>query len=142
VFAFVLVLLLGVGFMAGASEGAVSINGSDTRQISVGETLTLSATITGATGTASWTIGNTNIVSATSGSSGNSFSIRGVSEGSSRVTCSAGGSSDSVMVYVGGDDYGYYEDYEEEGGGCAVFGLGVGLLALAALVLLRKKSRR
>jgi uncharacterized protein YjdB len=154
---FVLTLLLSVGFMAGASEGAaissISMERS-TLSLEVGETASLRALIDpdNATGSVRWSIGDRNVVSAASEtpdvlvpmSITQTFSVRAVSAGSTTVTCESSANSgiyDTMTIYVG-SDYDHYEDYEDEGGGCSTFGFGVGILALAALVLLKKRSRR
>ena len=149
--------LLSAGFMAAASEGAAISNISMERSslsLAVGETASLKAQIDpdNATGSVRWSIGNRNVLSAASETSGvlvplsitQSFSVKAVSEGTTTVRCESSANSgiyDTMTIYVG-SDYDHYEDYEEEGGGCSTFGIGVAILALAGLALLKRRRGR
>jgi hypothetical protein len=153
----VLALLLIAGVMAGASEGAaISKIRMEKSSVSleVGDKASLKALVDpdNATGNVRWSIENRNIVTAASGTPGilvplsitQSFAVKAVGAGTTTVRCESSANSgiyDTMTVYVG-SDYDHYEDYEEESSGCSTFGLGAVILALAGLVLARKKIRR
>jgi hypothetical protein len=131
----VLALLLSVCVAVTASE-ALSVSPASL-SLEVGQSGTLTAS--DAKGSVDW---NTSSSEISISSSGTSCSVTALSEGVATVVCTDESGTAYARVTVGPGDSDYYEDYEEEGGGCSTFGLGVGILALAGLVLLKKKSKR
>jgi hypothetical protein len=147
-----LALLLGAGWLTGVGEGTVTgISLGDTLHLDVGEVKSVSAsvTMTSAVDAVYWSTSNANVVNIANYSSEfgkaewkpqgvSAIYLKGVNDGTAVIRCYSGSVSDSMTVTVGSG----HGTSDSGGGGCSAFGFGEGILALAALVLLKKRSGR